>query len=50
MNKLMHGIVLAVFGLACWFISVILDTSRNYFSALPNQLPASTRFCLARND
>jgi hypothetical protein len=47
MNKLMHGIVLAVFGLACWLISVILKVSTMFFSGVNEQLPAFTRFCLA---
>jgi hypothetical protein len=57
MNKMMHGIVLVLFGGACWFLSLILKlplmvqpaTAR--LASLPAgqsvQLPAFTRLCMA---
>jgi hypothetical protein len=47
MNKIMHGLVLAVFGVACWLISIVLSVSAMLFLGLNRQLPAFTRLCLA---
>jgi hypothetical protein len=46
MNKLMHGIVLAVFAFACWGVSVILKLPVMAASGMQTQLPAFTRFCM----
>jgi hypothetical protein len=55
MNKLMHAIVLVVFGAACWFLSLILKlpmmvlpaTARLRSNPLePAALPAFTRLCM----
>ena len=44
MNKIIHGIVLALFGAACWFVSLIL---RLPTMAAPGRvLPAFTRLCM----
>ena len=48
LNKLAHGIVLAFFGVACWFIWALLQLPpmvRIHGATLP--LPAFTRFCMA---
>jgi hypothetical protein len=47
MNKLMHGIVLAVFVFACWSVSIILKLPTMAASGMNHPLPAFTRFCLA---
>ncbi len=58
MNKMMHGIVLILFGGACWFLSLILKlplmvqpaTARLASASVrPGQavLPAFTRVCMA---
>jgi hypothetical protein len=47
-NKLAHGIVLAFFGVACWFVWALLQLPpmvRMHGVAL--QLPAFTRLCMA---
>ena len=47
MNKLAHGIVLAFFGMACWFVWAVLQLPS--MVRLPGQgleLPAFTRFCI----
>ena len=44
MNKIIHGVVLALFGAACWFVSLIL---RLPTMAAPGRvLPAFTRLCM----
>ena len=56
MNKLMHGVVLVLFGGACWFLSLILKLPLMVQPAtarLPSVpagravLPAFTRLCMA---
>lgn len=57
MNKMLHAVVLVVFGGACWFVSLILKLPLMVQPAtarLPSvspgqavQLPAFTRFCMA---
>jgi hypothetical protein len=56
MNKMMHAVVFVVFGLACWFVSLILKlpmmvlpaTARLRSNPLePAALPAFTRVCMA---
>ena len=56
MNKLMHAVVLAVFGGACWFLSLILKlplmvqpATARLASVPPGEavLPAFTRLCMA---
>jgi len=44
MNKIIHGVVLALFGAACWMVSVILKLPL----LIPSRdtLPAFTRLCL----
>ncbi len=46
MNKLMHVVVFAGFGLACWFIWAMLEMTARLFVGLSQQLPAFSRFCL----
>lgn len=45
MNKIIHGVVLALFGAACWFVSLILRLPP---MAAPggHALPAFTRLCM----
>jgi hypothetical protein len=56
MNKIMHGVVLVLFGGACWFLSLILKlplmvqpATARLASAPPGQaiLPAFTRLCMS---
>ena len=56
MNKMMHAVVLVVFGGACWFMSMILKlpmmvvpaAARLHSTPVENvQLPAFTRLCMA---
>jgi hypothetical protein len=56
MNKMMHAVVLPVFGEACWFLSLILKlplmvqpATARLPSVGPEQavLPAFSRFCMA---
>ncbi len=56
MNKIMHGVVLVLFGGACWFLSIILKLPlmvQPATSRLPSVpadgavLPAFTRLCMA---
>src|SRR5437879_12667313 len=56
MNKLMHAVVLVLFGGACWFLSLILKlplmvqpATARLASVPPGQavLPAFTRLCMA---
>jgi hypothetical protein len=56
MNKMMHGVVLVVFGGACWFLSLILKlplmvlpaTARLHSVPVGQAvLPAFTRLCMA---
>ena len=44
MNKIMHGIVLVLFGGACWFVSLMLRMPQ--MAAPVRQLPAFTRLCM----
>ena len=55
MNKTMHGVVLVLFGVACWFLSLILKlplmvlpATARLSSVTPGQvpLPAFTRLCM----
>ena len=47
-NKLAHGVVLAFFGVACWFIWVLLQLpSMVRLHGVELYLPAFTRFCIA---
>jgi hypothetical protein len=46
MNKVMHGIVLAVFAFACWSESIILKLPAMVGQGMNHPLPAFTRFCL----
>src|SRR6476646_9210457 len=46
-NKLAHGIVLAFFGMACWFVWVVLQLpSMVRLHGVELHLPAFTRLCL----
>ena len=45
MNKIIHGVVLALFGAACWFTSLILRLAP--MANHGRQLPAFTRLCMA---
>ena len=48
MNKIAHGIVLALFGVACWLVWALLQLP--LMVKLPGvelHLPAFTRFCMA---
>jgi uncharacterized membrane protein YozB (DUF420 family) len=45
MNKLAHGVVLAFFGLACWFVWVCFRIPAMVRPGL--QLPAFTRLCIS---
>lgn len=56
MNKMLHAVVLIVFGGACWFLSLILKlplmvqpATARLPGVLPGQavLPAFTRLCMA---
>jgi hypothetical protein len=56
MNKMMHGVVLVLFGVACWFLSLMLKlplmvqpATARLASVPPGQavLPAFTRLCMA---
>jgi hypothetical protein len=44
MNKTMHGIVLVLFGSACWFVSMMLKLPQ--MAVHGGQLPAFTRLCM----
>jgi hypothetical protein len=48
MNKFAHGLVLAVFGIGCWFLWAILTFAERSLGHLFQnaQLPAFTRLCL----
>ena len=45
MNKIIHGVVLALFGAACWFVTLILRLPQ--MAARGRSLPAFTSFCMA---
>jgi hypothetical protein len=45
MNKIIHGVVLALFGVACWFVSTILRLP--YMAVRGRPLPAFTSLCMA---
>ena len=56
MNKILHGVVLVLFGGACWFLSLMLKlplmvqpATARLASVPPGQavLPAFTRLCMA---
>src|SRR5436190_4321135 len=48
MNKLAHGIVLAFFGMACWFVWVVLQLpSMVRLHGVELHLPAFTRLCVS---
>ena len=44
MNKILHAVILALFGGACWFISIILRLPGMVAHGRP--LPAFTRLCM----
>lgn len=44
MNKIIHAIVLLLFGASCWFVSLILRLPP--MAAPGQQLPAFSRFCM----
>ena len=44
MNKIIHGVVLVLFGAACWFVSLILRLPM--MAARDRVLPAFTRLCM----
>jgi len=44
MNKLIHAVILAVFGIACWFVWGMLTLTTHVGGEGP--LPAFTRLCL----
>ena len=47
MNKLAHGIVLAFFGMACWFVWAVLQLPAMVrLKGQGLQLPAFTTFCI----
>jgi len=46
MNKIMHGIVLVLFGGACWFVSLLLRLPEMVVQR-GHQLPAFSRLCMA---
>ena len=46
MNKLLHGIVLAVFAFACWSVSIILKLPMMLVPGGNHPLPAFSRFCM----
>ena len=47
LNKVAHGVVLAFFGLACWFVWVVLQLpSMVRLHGVELQLPAFTRLCI----
>jgi hypothetical protein len=47
-NKLAHGIVLVLFGAACWFVWALLQLpSMVRVHGVALQLPAFTRLCMA---
>ena len=45
MNKIIHGVVLALFGAACWFISMILRLP--HMAAKGRPMPAFSTLCMA---
>ena len=48
MNKIAHGIVLALFGVACWLVWALLQLPRMVrLHGVQLSLPAFTRFCMA---
>jgi hypothetical protein len=46
MNKVMHGIVLALFAFECWFVSFILKLPGMVPLAIAHPPPAFTRLCM----
>ena len=47
MNKVIHGVVLVLFGAACWFVSLILKLPVMTATAAQGRvLPAFTRLCM----
>src|SRR5256885_9387257 len=47
-NKLAHGVVLAFFGVACWFVWVVLQLPLMVrLHGVELHLPAFTRLCIA---
>ena len=47
-NKLAHGVVLAFFGVACWFVWVVLQLPAMVrLHGVELHLPAFTRLCIA---
>jgi hypothetical protein len=46
MNKVLHAVVLALFGGACWFLSLMLKLPVMVGQAQGHALPAFTRLCM----
>lgn len=47
MNKILHGIILAFFGMACWLVWALLQLPPMVrLHGVQLQLPAFTRFCM----
>ena len=46
MNKIIHGLVLAFFGLGCWLVWLILKLPAMVAVKTDRALPAFTRFCM----
>ena len=44
MNKLIHAVILAVFGIACWFVWAMLTLTTHVRGG--GELPAFTRLCV----
>jgi hypothetical protein len=44
MNKVAHGVILAFFGMACWFVSVVFKLPTMLH--VGSQLPLFTRLCM----
>ena len=44
MNKIIHAVILAVFGIACWFVWGMLTLTTHVGGG--GQLPAFTRLCI----
>ena len=46
MNKMIHGVILAVFAAACWFVALILKLPVMVAQRTGRGLPAFTRLCM----
>ena len=47
MNKMLHAVVLVFFGIACWFLSMMLKLPAMVGRSSGVQMPAFTRLCVA---